>query len=259
MSANYTLTVANPSVSGSTTNIVYTGTSNMLNLTITNNFGYDMTIGDNPGQYLEVLISGGILDTKAAGNVTAASPWKIASYDPPNGTPPFFTFNLSPPPGGVPIPNGGSIVVELQNIDPTATGTATVITQYKFDATPSDDLNASASLGSLAPPTNQPPLVGDNDALRLTIYVNGGALSNPIMVSQNASNPADNSIHLNFLFQNASYQAAALGNSSGVLVPSWNSNTPPAFRIYFPYFNTWDSAPAPMDLTDSYPAGNSQY
>ena len=250
MSANYSLVLSNPNVKAIPNNVVYTASpgGNTIDLIIGNNLGFDVQMGGGSlGEYLLIEISGNIMDATGAGKLAAAAPWKINSYKPPSSNHPFFTFNLLPPAGGVTIPNGQTTTIQLQALQLSAVGIGQVFAQYQFDNTPADNMSVSASLASLTVPNpDLPPLVGDNDALRFTFFINNGASSNPIMVSAQpvtSDNAVDNSIHLNLLYQNA--------GAGGELVPNWDAAHPPAFRIFFPYFNASDQLPAPLDLTDS--------
>ena len=267
MSANFTLTLSNPNVTTNPPSVVYTNLAggNTLDLIVGNNFGFDLTIGGaSTGRDLAVAISADILGAAGASKLAVAAPWTIAAVQPPDassdGTGRFWTFSLLPPPGGVSLPNGQSITIVLRTLEPSATGTGLVKVRYQFDDDPADDLNASASLSSLAPPDpKHPPLIGDDEALRLTISVNGGVISNPIMVSATpvtSATAVDNQLQFNLLFQSA---PAAIAADGGSLVPGWDPAHPPAFRIFFPYAAAGTTLPAPLDLTDSLSPGDTGY
>lgn len=265
MSSNFSLVASNPNITGSTTNIVYTGlpSGNALDLILGNQFGFDLEIGGaSAGKSLAIQISANILDSAGAAALKAAAPWQVESYQAPSGSKPFFTYNLLPPEGGVNFPNGGSITIHLQNLTPSTTGTAQVRAEYQFDQDSSDHLRAVASLSSLnAPDKNLRELVGDSHALRCTVYVNNGGTSNPIMVSTapvTAADAVQNTVRLNLLFQHAPSLLAASGDGAG-LVAKWDPTRPPTFRLFFPYFNAFQTLPAPLDLTDSLKAGDPEY
>ena len=261
MSANFSLAVVNPAVTGNPTSVLYTGVDggNTLNLIIGNNFGWDLTIGGSSlGQYLVVQFPSNIMDADGAAHVSVASPWTVGSVAAP------ATINLLPPAGGMTLPNGGTITITLQDVQPSATGAGVIAVSYQFDDISSDDLSASASVSSLAPPNpNNPSLIGDNDALRLTTYVNGGPLSNPIMVSAsaqpvNGDTAVDNQLHFNLLFQQATSPQAGLQSDGSGLVDGWNPAHPPSIRVFFPY-STAGQLPAPLDLTDALKTGEPNY
>ena len=266
MSANYSLDLVNPNAQTTPTSVVYTDGGNTLNLIIGNQFGFDMQIGGSSlGAYLVVGISNNILDDAGAKGLGVAAPWTINSYLPPGNSggavPQYYTFNLQPPGGGVTLPNGSSITITLRTLTPSAAGSGVVTVHYRFDNTSGDDLSALQNLGSLAPPDpKQPPLIGDNDALRLTPYVNGGSWSNnPIMVSAAPATSAtavDNQLQFNLLFQQATSAAPRATGQSG-LIDGW-SGQPPSIRVFFPYFGQ-GTLPAPLDLTDDLKAGDTNY
>ena len=241
MSANYTLTLSNPAVNGKPPSVVYPHVAggNTLDLIVANHFGFDRTIGGaSIGTDLVVAISANIVDAGGAAKLTVAAPWTIAGVHllaADAGKPRFWTFNLRPPAGGVTIADGQSITIALQHLEPSAAGTGTVAVAYQFDAQPENSLRASAGVSSLAPPdATHPPLIGDNDALRLTIYVNGGGLSNPIMVSATpvtADTAVANALRFNLSYQRAA--AFATRTDDGPLAPRWDPAHPPAIRIFF--------------------------
>jgi hypothetical protein len=170
-------------------------------------------------------------------------------------------LNLLPPPGGVTLPNDGAITVQLQDFEPSEVGTGQVLVQYVFDNLASDNMSLSAGLSSLAPPDPERSLlIGDNQALRATVYINSGASSNPIMVSAAPVIPANavrNSLRLNLLFQHAPLSTE--NDGSAELVAHWDPNRPPAFRLFFPYFNASSPLPAALDLTDSLRTSDNGY
>jgi len=267
MSSNYSLDLSNPRIHGTQENVVHTGLDggNTLNLVIGNHSGSDVVIGGrSAGKHLRVQISKNIIDEQRASKLGVIPPWTIASHETSSTTKQFFTFNLTPPAAGVSLPTDGTVTITLQNLDPTEAGTAQVLVSYRFDDIPSDDLNAAASLSSLAAPdANSPPLVGDDHALRATIYVNNGPASNPIMVSGGnapltSADAVENTVRVNLLFQRAQSFTDTKDVSSG-LVTEWDPNRPPAFRIFFPYFNPFQGLPAPLDLTDSFTQDDDGY
>jgi hypothetical protein len=259
MSSNYSLTLVNPAVATKPPSVLYTGVDggNTLNLIIGNDFGFDVQIGGGSlGPYLVVQFSSNIMDADSAAQLSAAAPWTVQSYAAPG------TFNLRPPSGGVTLPNGGTITVTLTGVRPSGTGVGLVTVAYQFDTTAGDNLNVSASVSSMASPdANKPSLIGDNDALRLTTYVNGGSLSNPIMVSAapaTTDTAVDNQVHVNLLFQQATSPQARLTSGASGLVDGWDPVHPPSIRVFFPYF-TAGQLPAVLDLTDALKAGDAHY
>ena len=259
MTANYSLTLVNPAATTHPPSVLYTGVDggNTLNLIVGNNFGFDMQIGGSSlGQSLVVQISSNIMDADGAALVKAAAPWTVQSFAAPG------TFNLRPPAGGLTLPDGGTITITLQDVHPSAATTGLVSVRYQFDDTPADDLNASANVSTMAPPdVHQPPLIGDNDALRLTTYVNGGSSSNPIMVSAapvTGATAVDNQLHFNLLFQQATSSLTSPASGGSGLVSQWDPAHPPSIRVFFPYF-TAGQLPAPLDLTDALQKGDANY
>ena len=252
MSTNFTLALSNPAVTGSIKNVVYTGLpdGNTLHVVIGNNFGFDMTIGgSSTGKFLDLSISGNILDTAAAATLRVKAPWSIASISPPAGAGGSYTFHLTPPAGGITLPNGSSITIELDQLAPTAKGTAQVDLHYQFDQQ-GDALSLSAGLsvlGAVNPDLAQ--LIGDDAPLHFSYYVNTGDTANPIMVSASpvtTDNAVENHLQLTLFFQ-------PTGGDNGNLVNAWDPGNPPVFRVFFPYFSVQENLPAAFDLTDSVP------
>ena len=270
MSANYSLVLSNPRAHANPPSVVYTGVQggNTLDLIVGNDFPFDLTIGGGSvGKDLFVDISANILDAAGAAALTVAAPWAIEGVTPPPEAPPraprCWRFSLRPPAAGVPFASGSTITIALGTLAPSAVGVALVAVHYRFDDVPSDDLRASATLSSLAPPDPaHAPLVGGNGALRLTIGVNRGPVSNPIMVSATpvtAANAVDNELHVNLLFQQATESARLQASDQPGLVPHWDRAHPPAFRIFFPYQSASETLPAALDLTDSLLPGAPHY
>ncbi|PSL29017.1 YncE family protein [Chitinophaga ginsengisoli] len=265
MSKAFTLQLINPAATGPVTNVIYTGLSggNALNLIIGNNSGFDMTIGgSSTGKFLDVLISDNILNAEAAAALHVKAPWSIASFIPPSKSGEAYTFKLAPPAGGVPLPNNGTITIELNTLEPDAKGTAQLQVQYQFD-TQGDSLHLSASLsviGGINPKLAQ--LFGDNAPLRFSYYVNNSDSEAPIMVSSSPVTPAnelENRLHLNVVFQETMRPAFRLDDNNGYLVNGWDANNPPAFRVFFPYFSVNEKLPAMLDLTDALQPADPHY
>lgn len=273
MAQQFTLTLVNPAISKSNAqNEIYTGLTggNKLDVIVTNNSGFDTEFGGSSTGDLLVKFPQNIIDADSLKAVTVASPWTTdGMFTPDNDPDPqdnkdYFVLKLKPPTSqAVPFTAGGSVTVSLADLSPTQKGNATVFAAYTFTDL-GLTMDVSSQLTVLA--SNKPdykPLIGDNNALRFTLKVNDGPATNPIVVTQTpvtSKNAAENTLHLNLDFQDQNLPKGTDGSQTlGQLVPSWNPEKPPTFRIQFPYFNAQSQYPAPMDLTDTVAAGQPNY
>lgn len=269
MAKSFTLQLLNPDIKTAPQNVIDTGKSggNKLNLILTNNFGFDLQFGGANQNLLFVKFSKNVFDDTNFALTTAVSPWTVDGIYTPADDPDktdnqnYYVLRLKPPAAGVTFPDGNSITVSLAGVNPTAKGNATVFASYAFDHTTMNPSSQLAVLGSDKP--GDKPLLGSENALLLTMIVNGGGPTNPIVVTDKPvtqANAAENKIHLNFDFQEhnippPSQNLQTLGN----LVPAWDPNNPPTFRIEFPYFNANSQFPAPLNLTDDIKQGGQDY
>jgi len=270
----FTLALVNPDIAKpKPQNEIYTGLEggNKLDLVITNSSGFALQFGGTTSSgNLLVKFPKNIIDAANLKAVTVAPPWTIDGiYTPENDpdeqdTSDYFVLKLKPPTSAaVPFKEGKSVTVSLANLSPTAKGNATVFTAYAFT---DFGLNMEAGgqltiLGSNKP--DNKPLIGNTNALRLTLKVNDGGDTNPIVVTGSpvtTDNAAENTLQLNFDFQDQNLPAKSDSSQPlGQLVPNWDPENPPTFRIQFPYFNAQSEYPAPLDLTDDIAAGLPNY
>ena len=270
MAQQFTLTLVNPAAP-SPQNEIYTGLAggNKLNLIVTNNSGFSTEFGGSSSGNLLVKFPKNIVDAASLEAVTVASPWTTDGIFTPDDDPDpkdgknYFVLKLKLPDGQtVSFDDGASVTVSLASLSPTEKGNATVFAAYTFsDLGP---MNVSSQLTVLASskPDNK-PLLGDSNALRLTVKVNDGPASNPIVVTKSPVTPgnaAENTMQLNFDFQDQNLpKGTGGGQTLGQLVPSWDPKNPPTFRIQFPYFTAQSPFAAPLDLTDNVAAGDPDY
>jgi hypothetical protein len=270
MAKTFTLQLVNPDIKTSPQNVINTDTpgGNKLNLVLTNNFGYDLQFSGTPDTSLLLIkISKNVFDDKNFSLVSAASPWLVEGFYPPDQDPDpqdgknYYILKLRLSTAELPFADGSSITVGLGNLNPTAKGNATVFAAYDFGVTTMNPSSQLAVLG--APKPGDKPLIGAQNALLLTTIVNGGGPTNPIVVTSKpvtAANAAENKLHLNFDFQDHNMPPAKSNlQTLGNLVPSWDPANPPTFRIQFPYFNATSQYPSPLDLTDDIKQGGADY
>jgi hypothetical protein len=267
----FTLALVNPAISApNPQNEIFTGLSggNQLNVTMTNNSGFDTEFGGSSTGDLLVKFPKNIIDAQSLKAVTVASPWTTDGIYTPDDDPDpqdeqgYFVLKLKPP-ASVPFANNGSVTVSLANLSPTAKGNASLFTTYDFsDLGLPMDVSSQLTVEGSSKPDNK-PLIGDANALRFTLKVNDGPATNSIVVTESpvtSKNAAENTLHLNFDFQDQNLPPGNDGQQTlGQLVPSWDPDNPPTFRIQFPYFNAQSVFPAPLDLTDDVKAGQPNY
>lgn len=274
MAQQFTLELVNPAISmPNAQNEIYTGLAggNKLDLIVTNNSGFPTGFG-GPSSTGDLLVKfpKNIIDAVSLKAVTVTSPWTTDGIFTPDDDPDpqdnkdYFVLKLKPPASeAVPFAVGGSVTVSLASLSPTEKGNAVVFATYTFSdlGLTMDVSNQLTVLGSSKP--DNKPLIGDNNALRFTLRVNDGPDSNPIVVTQapvDSANAAENTLHLNFDFQDQNLPAGTDGSQTlGQLVPGWDPAHPPTFRIQFPYFNAQSQYPAPLDLTDDVAVGGRNY
>ena len=273
MAQQFTLKLVNPALANTQTpNEIFTDQKggNKLDLILTNLSGFDTSFAPSNGGDLLVKFPTSILDEAAARKITVATPWTLDGVDTPATNPnngankDHYILKLKPDANpGVAFKENASVTVSLADIEPTAKGNATVVTAYDFTDL-GLSLNANdqlAVLGGMNP--DDKPLIGDGNALRLTIKVNDGPASNAIVVTDSpvtAQNAAENRIHLNFDFQDQNLPAGTQTNAElGQLVPKWDPLNPPTFRLQFPYFTSTSGFAAPQDLTDDNRQGDANY
>jgi hypothetical protein len=267
------LALINPAVSKpDPQNEIYTGLAggNKLDVIVTNNSGFDAEFGGSSAGDLLVKFPKNIIDAASLKTVTVASPWTTDGIFTPDDDPDtddnndYFVLKLKLPAGQtVPFASGGSVTVSLADLSPTEKGNATVFAAYVFTES-GLTMDVSSQLTVLG--SNKPdykPLIGDGNALRFTLKVNDGSATNSIVVTQapvTADNAAENTLHLNLGFQDQNMPTGTDGSQTlGQLVPGWDPDKPPTFRIQFPYFSGQGEYPAPLDLTDDIVVGQPDY
>lgn len=271
MAQQFTLALINPAISKpDPQNEIFTGLTggNKLDVIVTNNSGLDTEFGGSSSGDLLVKFPKNIIDADSLKNVTVASPWTTDGIYTPDDDPDpkddkdYFVLKLKPP-ASVPFKANGSVTVSLANLSPTAKGNATVFATYTFeDLSLTMDVSSQLTVLGSNKPDNK-PLIGDGNALRFTLKVNDGPATNSIVVTQTpvtSDNAAENILHLNFDFQDQNLPTGTDGSQTlGQLVPGWDANKPPTFRIQLPYFSAQSEYPAPLDLTDDIAAGQPNY
>lgn len=267
MAQQFTLTLTNPDLSSAPLNQIYTDKTggNRLDLTLTNNSGFDTSFSPASGELL-IKIPANIIDADSAAKITVAAPWTTDGiYTPANDPIPgdkgaFYVVKLAAPDGaGVAFDDGTSVKISLAGIVPTAKGNATVVATYNF-ADLGIGMQSSAQLAVIGMPSpSNPPLIGDGNALALTLKVNDGPATNGIVVTASpvtAENAAENIIQILFDFQD---QTKPGDSTLGKLVNGWDPLHPPTFQIQFPFFAGSSKFAAPYDLTDAYSQGDPNY
>jgi hypothetical protein len=268
----FTLTLVNPAVSSpDPQNEIFTGLSggNQLNIILANMSGFPTEFGGSSTGDLLVKFPKNIIDAASLSAVTVASPWATDGiYTPDNDPDPndnkgYFVLKLKPASAAVPFTADAPVTVSLAKLSPTAKGNATVFATYVFaDLGLTMDVSSQLTILGSSKPDNK-PLLGPDNALLFTLKVNDGPPTNPIVVTQSpvtSENAAPNTLHLNFNFQDQNLPNGNNGGQTlGQLVPSWDPDKKPTFRIQFPYFDAQSVYPAPLDLTDDIRIGQPNY
>lgn len=269
MAQQFTLKLHNPDIDKNPNDLIYMGLNdgNKLNLEITNNSGFDLQF-DAQERELLVKFSKEVLDESSAKGITVKSPWATNGiYTPEDDPNPadqkkyyVLRLKLADAASTVAFPDKGTLTIALAAIKPIATGTATLKLYHDFE----DDIRMDAAnqLSILASGNNKKTLIGPNQSLGYRIMVNDSNDTNPIVatatnVPVTSDNAAENTIHLNFFFQNP--ETTESQGNMGQLVPSWDPNHPPTFKLRFPYFNGDSPDPAYADLTNDFKVGEPNY
>lgn len=267
MAQQFTLALVNPDLASAPRNQIFTDQAggSKLDLTLTNNSGFATSFTASSGDLL-VKIPSNIIDEVNAAKITAAAPWTTdGTYTPSNDPDPgdnggFYVVKLKAPADpGIAFADKASVTISLAGINPAAKGNATIVAAYTFadlgfSMAPSDQL---AVIGQPSP--SNMPLIGDDNALRLTYKVNNGPSTNGIVVTSSPvvpANAAENKIQILLDFQDQTQQG---DGTLGKLVNSWDPLNPPTFQIQFPFFAGSSDFAAPYDLTDAYRQGDANY
>lgn len=271
MSQQFVINLHNPDIKTPPDDIIYTGLKdgNKLNVAITNNSGFALQFAAGAGQPdLLIKIAKTIIDEKGAEAITVQAPWQTDGIFTPDNDPDkndkgeYYVVKLKMAAStALPFSNNGTVTVALGNIQPIAKGSATIIAYYDFGS--GLIMNTAGQISVLGSSTDGKQLIGDTAYLKYTLMVNDGDDVNNIVATEagkpvTAANAAENKIHLNFFFLNPDPGSDA-GGTMGGLVPSWDTDHPPTFKIRFPYFNGNSPDPATADLTDDYQLNDPSY
>ncbi|MEL7114105.1 MAG: hypothetical protein AAGP08_00705 [Pseudomonadota bacterium] len=273
MAQQFLLSIVNPDIKSGDKATIYTDKTggNNLILTITNNTGFGLTFKDKD---LLIKFPKTIVDEAAIKAIQVKAPWTLDGYFTPDTDPDksdggaFYVLKLKPPADGVPFPAGSSDPVEvlLADLTPSAKGNASVYTSFDFTDIIGQVMDPSATLSAIGlPKPDDKPLLGDGNALRMTVKVNDAGPTNPLVytdskITVTPENAAENRIHINFDFQDQNLpNSGGSGANLGELVPSWDAAKPPTFQIQFPYFGPNSTMPANYDLTDDFQQGDPNY
>lgn len=266
----FALTLSNPDISGDDKATIYTGLDkgNKLDLTLTNNSGFDASFTSSTN--LLIKIAKTLIDEEGIQGITVAAPWTTDGYYTPDNDPDksdnkaYYVLKLKAPSDGVTFKAGSdnAVTINLDSVSPSAKGTASLFACYDF---PGIEMITSATLAALAAPNdNDKPLLGNENALRMTVRVNNGSDTNPLVFTDSeipvtGVNAAENIIHINLNFQDQNLPSTHTQTGLGYLLESWDPNNPPTFQIQFPYFSANAKLPARYDLTNDFSQGDPNY
>lgn len=271
MSQQFVINLHNPAISTPPDDIIYTGLTggNKLNLQLTNNSGFALSFASGTGKPdLLIKFAKTIMDAAGAAAITVQAPWQTDGiYTPENDPDPndkgnYYVIKLKMAAASpLPFPNNGTITVSLENINPSDKGSATISAYYDFGS--GLIMNTAGEISVMGSSTSGKQLIGDTAYLKYTIMVNDGDDVNYIVATDpqqcvTSANAAENKIHLNFFFLNPD-TGSDLSGTMGGLVPSWDPNHPPTFKIRFPYFDGNSPDPSTTDLTDDFKPGDPSY
>lgn len=270
MAQEFTLRLHNPDLKKAPDDIIYTGLKdgNKLNLEITNNSGFDLKFDSGAGTDLLVKIAKEVIDAGGTNAITVKSPWATDGTYTPDNDPDagdkknYYVLKLKmADSAGLEFPNKGTVTVALETLKPTATGSATIIAGYDFGSGLA--MSAASQISVLSSGSNGKTLIGPNQSLLYTLMINQGNDTNSIVATSpkvvvGPANAAENIIQVNLFFLNPDNNSGGQKTMGG-LVPSWDANNPPTFKLRFPYFNGQSPDPAYADLTDDFKTGEQGY